>query len=331
MTASHDRADATAILGLMNLPRVGTATIHRILDALAEDETTPRHLLGYAAADLIGEGLLTGPQATAFASAEQRDWRVATIDHLDATGIRLLPITSDAWPACLRKTQRRMTPPLLMARGNVDLLHPGGIAVAGARKTSVRGLEITRALVAAAVEQRFTIVSGGAAGTDAAAHEEALARGGSTIVVLAEGICAPGTQRLDALLETGRAAVVSTFLPDDPWQAWRAMERNHSILGLCDRLVVIEAGDRGGTLAAGREALDAGIPTWVLAYADPPEPAAGNRLLIELGARPIPVPDRGEIAIPPELFAIDGWVVNRVRTQDNPLGAINAPSRLASS
>jgi DNA processing protein len=114
------------------------------------------------------------------------------------------------------------------------------------------------------------------------------------------------------LLETGRAAVVSTFLPGDPWQAWRAMERNRTILGLCDRLVVIEAGVRGGTLTAGKQALDADVPTWVLDDTDAPESAAGNRLLLEMGARPIPVSDRGDVAIPPGLFAIDGWVINEV-------------------
>jgi DNA processing protein len=308
------RGDAIAILGLMHLPRVGTVTIHRILDALAACDTAPRHLLDYDAGSLVAEGLLAEARAAQFVSSEERDWRAATIDQLETAGVALLPITFEGYPECLRnKQQKLIMPPLLMARGNVDLLDLGGIAFAGARRATERGLEIARALVAAAVEQRFTIVSGGAAGTDAATHEEALARGGSTVVVLAEGICTPRASHVDALLDTGRAAVVSTFLPLDPWQAWRAMERNRTILGLCDRLVVIEAGIRGGTLAAGREALDAGAPTWVLDYADPPEAAAGNRSLIERGGRPIPAPEHGDVINPPELFAIEGWVVKRVR------------------
>lgn len=313
MTAGDPRADAIAILGLMNLPRVGTVAIHRILAALAVRDASPRHLLDYDADCLIAEALLTEAQATRFVSDEERDWRAGAVETLEAANVHLLAVTSDAYPSCLRGKRPGMMPPLLMVRGNVGLLGPGGIAFAGARKASQRGLEITRALVAAAIAQRFTVVSGGAAGTDAATHEEALAQGGSTVVVLAEGICTPRARAFDALLDTGNAAVVSTFLPHDPWQAWRAMERNRYILGLSDRLVVVEAGTRGGTLAAGREAIDAGIPTWVLDYEDAPESAAGNRLLVELGARPIPVSERGDVAIPPELFAIVGWVVNRVR------------------
>jgi DNA processing protein len=313
MMPDDARGDAVAILGLMNLPRVGTVTIHRILDALAERDTAPRYLLEYDAESLVAEDLLTRLQAAQFVSDEERDWRTATIDQIDTADIHLLPITSDDYPACLRNTQRNMMPPLLMIRGDAELLNLGGIAFAGARKASGEGLEMTRALVSAAVEKQFTVVSGGAAGTDAATHEEALAAGGSTIVVLAEGICTPRARAFDSLLERGSVAVISTFLPDDPWQAWRAMERNRYILGLCDRLIVIEAGVRGGTLAAGREALAAGIATWVLDYPDPPESAAGNRLLIELGAHPIPVSDRSELTIPPGLFAIEGWLVKPVR------------------
>lgn len=312
MSVGAAHADAIAILGLMNLPRVGTVAIHRILDSLAERDTAPRHLLDYDAVSLVAEELLTEAQAATFVSEEHRDWRAATIDQLETAGVALLPLTSADYPRCLREKQRKQVPPLLMARGDTALLDLGGIAFAGARRATPRGLAIARELVARAVEQRFTVISGGAAGTDAATHDEALVRDGTTVVVLAEGISAPGVRRFDAMLDTGRAAVVSTFLPDDPWQAWRAMERNRAILGLCDRLVVIEAGSRGGTLAAGREALDAEVPMWALDYADPPDTAAGNRTLIELGARPIPVSEDGDVSIPPELFAIMGWAVNHI-------------------
>jgi DNA processing protein len=313
MSTDDAHADAAAILGLLNLPRVGIVAIHRILAALAEREIQIRYLLEYDEGSLVEEGLLTEAQAERFVSQEERDVRTATMDQLETADIHLLPITASDYPACLRAKRPAMRPPLLMVRGNVDLLDPGGIAFAGARRSSPRGLEITRALVGRAVEQRFTVISGGAAGTDLEAHEEALASDGSTIVVLAEGICTPRARQFDAMLETARAAVVSTFPPGDPWQAWRAMERNRTILGLCDRLVVVEAGVRGGTLAAGKQALGDDVPVWVLDYAVPPESAAGSRLLLEMGARPIPVPDRGDVVIPPELFTIEGWVVSRVR------------------
>ena len=107
-------------------------------------------------------------------------------------------------------------------------------------------------------------------------------------------------------------ALVSTFLPYDGWQAWRAMERNRCILGLSDRLFVSEAGESGGTIAAGREALTMGVPTWVLDFDEPPGSAAGNRTLIESGGRPVRMPSDGEVSPPAELFSRHGWVITEI-------------------
>ena len=63
------------------------------------------------------------------------------------------------------------------------------------------------------------------------------------------------------------------------------MARNHLIFGLGRALVVIEAGEKGGTLAAGRDALKRGRPVFVLNFDDKTPP--GNRLLIDAGARPV--------------------------------------------
>ena len=316
--SSDSGADATAILGLMNLPRVGTVAIHRILDAIGQRGTAPRHLLDYDAASLVGEELLTEQQAASFTSEEQREWRAGAMAVLESSDVRLIPITADTYPQQLRRRPPSLAPPLLMTVGSPDPLLPGGIAFAGARQASDQGLAHTRALVAKAVAQRFTVVSGGAKGTDAATHDEALASGGSTAIVLAEGILSARARHYAPLLERGRAAIVSTFLPHDAWAAWRAMERNRYILGLCERLVVIEAGVRGGTLAAGREAIEAGMETWVLDYPDPPESAAGNRLLLEMGARPIPVSTGDELSIPAEVYALGDWVVTEIRDRANP-------------
>ncbi len=108
------------------------------------------------------------------------------------------------------------------------------------------------------------------------------------------------------------AVLVSALLPDQTWQAWSAMQRNRHILGLSDRLVVTEAADRGGTIAAGRKALKRDVPTWALDYADRPTMAVGSHVLIEEGASPIPVSAEGEVAIAPELYAEGGWVVEVV-------------------
>jgi DNA processing protein len=85
--------------------------------------------------------------------------------------------------------------------------------------------------------------------------------------------------------------VVSQFSPGQPWNAGAAMARNAVISGLSRALVVVEAGDTGGTLAAGLHALERGQPVIVLQLDDTP---AGNRILLDKGA--IPVRSRQELA-----------------------------------
>jgi DNA processing protein len=63
-----------------------------------------------------------------------------------------------------------------------------------------------------------------------------------------------------------------------------AMVRNTVISGLSQALVVVEAGETGGTLAAGEYALRQGQIVWVLQLFGAP---AGNKLLIDNGAKVI--------------------------------------------
>ena len=53
-------------------------------------------------------------------------------------------------------------------------------------------------------------------------------------------------------------------------------------------LLVVEAGEKGGTLAAGEGALRLGRPVIAVEFGD--ETPTGNRILIEKGARPVSTP-----------------------------------------
>jgi DNA processing protein len=75
--------------------------------------------------------------------------------------------------------------------------------------------------------------------------------------------------------------VVSQFSPSRPWSAANAMARNTVIIGLSLALVVVEAGDKGGTLAAGTKALQLNKPVLVLEFTPNPR---GNAELIQRGA-----------------------------------------------
>lgn len=65
------------------------------------------------------------------------------------------------------------------------------------------------------------------------------------------------------------------------------MARNSIIIGLSLALVVVEAGENGGTLAAGRRALELGRRVLAIQFTDMPP---GNVMLLENGAIPVSNP-----------------------------------------
>jgi DNA processing protein len=112
--------------------------------------------------------------------------------------------------------------------------------------------------------------------------------GGSTVLVLPEGF---DHFRINAELrdvwDWNRVLVVSQFEPRTIWKSYHAMARNKVIMGLSCAMVVVEAGEKGGTRAAGEEALRLHIPLFAVDYGFDENVAPGNRALIRRGARPL--------------------------------------------
>ena len=129
--------------------------------------------------------------------------------------------------------------------GNLALLEQPALGFCGSRKATEKGLEAAADCAAQAAEIGIVVVSGYAAGVDASAHFQALANGGSTIIVLPEGISFFRVRaELKPVWSWGNVLVISQFQDDERWQSFRAMARNKVIIGLSDAMIVIEAGDR---------------------------------------------------------------------------------------
>lgn len=205
-------------------------------------------------------------------------------------GVRACLLGSRRYPEQLAAT--RSAPPVLYYRGAIELLTAPGIGMCGSRKAGDVGLRAASSCGEAASQQGLTVVSGYARGVDMAGHLAALKAGGRTVIVLAEGIDRFRVKSGDfaQAWDPARALVVSQFAPSQPWSAGNAMSRNGVIIGISQALVVVEAGETGGTLAAGRQALKEGRAVYVLALDSCP---AGNTELLANGA--IPIRSRAEL------------------------------------
>jgi DNA processing protein len=176
----------------------------------------------------------------------------------------------------------------LYLRGNIGLLDEHAVSFCGARDASDKGIEAAALCARTASRRRFVITSGNARGVDRATHREALVAGGYTILVLPEGMehfrIAP---ELRDVWDWTRVLVLSQFEPRAVWRSYYAMDRNKTIMGLSCAMVVVEAGEKGGTRAAGEDALKLRIPLFAVDYGFDETVAPGNRELIKKGAKPL--------------------------------------------
>ncbi|MDG4667340.1 DNA-processing protein DprA [Mycobacterium sp. 236(2023)] len=199
-------------------------------------------------------------------------------------GVDAVLLGQDRYPELLGLS--RQAPAVLFIKGPAQLLARRAIGMCGSRQASSEGLRAAHACADAVARRGYSVVSGYAKGVDLVAHSAALASGGETVIVLPEGINNFRVRRGEfaQLWDSERALVVSQFAPDQKWFASGAMSRNTVISGLSHALVVVEAGDKGGTLAAGEYALQRGQVVLTLElFGAPP----GNKLLMANGAKVI--------------------------------------------
>lgn len=214
-------------------------------------------------------------------SAEDLDATTAEAEDLAARGTSAVLLGSKEYPGSL--AELRSAPPLLFFEGPPEMLEMAGIGVCGSRSASEEGIRAANACGEIAARQGLIAVSGYARGVDMATHISALRSGGSTVIVLPEGIRHFRVKRGDfaEVWDPKRALVVSQFTPSRPWSAGSAMARNAVIIGLSLALVVVEAGEKGGTLAAGTKALGLNKRVIALEFAEIPR---GNVALLKQGA-----------------------------------------------
>jgi len=171
--ASSDAATSTAALALMIAGVCDAAAVCRLLRNLPST-ATPEAVLNEA-------GVMRAAVNGSFAQAH-----VLVARGLEA-GIEAIPLCSTRYPAWLRLLPD--APPILYLRGNLAAIAARpSVAVVGTRRATPNGQAIAQRLGAYLSSQGWCVVSGLAAGIDAAAHAGALECGQPTVAVLAHGL-----------------------------------------------------------------------------------------------------------------------------------------------
>jgi DNA processing protein len=253
---------------------------------------------------------LAGARAhTVQGGGDLRSLAADAIRRADAASITAISCIAASYPAAL--TTIADPPPVLWTRGRVEVLSAPAVAIVGSRGASPYALAVAEQLAGDLAARGMVIVSGLARGVDSAAHRGALSAGGLTIAVLGSGVDVvypPEHAALASAIDAS-GAVISELIPGTRPQQWFFPLRNRIISGLSRAVVVIEAGEKSGSLITARCALDQGrdvlaVPGNILtgrnrgAHALLRDGAriveSADDILEELGVRTNAVPSRGD-------------------------------------
>lgn len=198
---------------------------------------------------------------------------------------RVVTILDEAYPPLLREIDP--PPAVLFVAGDPGALSRPTLAIVGSRRATPYGINVARRLARELAGSGFTIASGFARGIDAAAHDEAILAGGTTVAVLGTGIeidYPRGQKALRRRIEQN-GAVVTEFAPATAPHAMNFPIRNRIISGLALGTIVVEATERSGSLITARLACEQGREVFAVPGSIFSPASAGTNRLIQSGAK----------------------------------------------
>ena len=260
-------------LALTTISGIGGVTARKLIDRFGDVEA----IFTASVDELIEIPRVTPLMAQQILAApiEQLESELLSLSD---EGIDLLTWDDARFPTRLRPLPD--APMVLFMRGVLKRTDDNAVAIVGTREPTPSAVEVAHTIGRELAARGLTIVSGLALGIDTAGHRGAIETG-RTIAVLGSGIRFIHPQENVELAEDilGCGAILSELHPNTPPRGQNLMARDRIISGLSRAVIVIEAGERSGSLDTASKALKQGRSV----YAAPG--SAGTDQLIAGGAR----------------------------------------------
>jgi DNA processing protein len=267
-------------LALRMVPGLGTRRIGLLLERLR----TPQAIFRASASELEATGL-NGAVARSVASGCSFDDAASQQQKIRDAGAQLITLGDSLYPEALRKIFD--PPPVLFARGRVELLSSLSIGVVGTRHPTPYGVAAAERLAGDLARAGLTIASGMARGIDTAAHKAALAAEGATLAVLGCGVDVvyPSENRKLAAEIVAKGLIISEFPMEATAFPQNFPIRNRVISGLSCGILVIEGAQYSGSSITARLAMDQGREVFAVPGNITSKMSWGPNLLIKQGAK----------------------------------------------
>jgi len=202
--------------------------------------------------------------------------------------VTVITYEDNAYPKLLKNIP---DPPLVLyVKGKLpDFNSVPSICIVGPREVTDYGYKCAYSLGGRLCRGGFIVVSGGAKGSDAAAHQGALLNGGITVAVLPNGFGYDYLKQNEKLRENilEKGCLITENPPYTSVTKGAFEIRNRLMSGLSLGVVVVEAGERSGGLITARRATEQNRDLFVIPGSPgAPQYISSNRLIKD-GAKPL--------------------------------------------
>ena len=196
-----------------------------------------------------------------------------------------MPMADPRYPPRLRDIFD--PPPVLFARGRIDLLQTLMLAIVGTRRPTHYGTTAAGRLAKDLSSAGLTIVSGMARGIDTAAQTAVLETGGDTVAVFGCGVdeVYPAENRKLSVRIAEKGLVISEFPMATPPYPQNFPVRNRIVSGLGAGVLVVEGGEYSGSGITAKLAVEQNREIFAVPGNITSKMSYGPNLLIKQGAK----------------------------------------------
>lgn len=268
-------------LALKRIPGLGPTGCLRLLQTFG----SPEGIFKAGPEQLAAVEGIRRTTAAAVSGFKKDDGIEKELDALEKAGIGILTFLDPHYPPLLKKIHD--PPPFLYYKGHPSPRDAASLALVGSRSASAYGIRTTERLAQGLAQRGLTIVSGLAQGIDAAAHEGALRARGRTVAVLGSGLDVIYPRENEKLFQrlVEKGMVISEFPLGTLPERQHFPIRNRIISGMSLGVVVVEAGQRSGSLITAALALEQGREVFAVPGNVESLKSSGTHRLIKQGAK----------------------------------------------
>jgi DNA processing protein len=288
MTYNQTSKYSEIILQLSLIDRIGPSIISKLTNNFTIDKTNLLSFKNYELNDFLNLKINIKIATSIIQELRNNKLLETELNLIQKYNVFVISPFDDEYPKILKTIEN--IPPILYIKSKSKNIFKNRkvLACIGSRNSNNYGEYAAKHFILNLKEQSVIIASGGAIGGDSFAHNSALNNNIPTIVILGSGLMHeyPASNKyLFEKIVDSEGALISQFPMNTKPNKGTFPARNIVLAGLCDALLVLQAGLKSGTRITAQAALEFGREVGVVPGMFDDYLSIGCNALIKEGAK----------------------------------------------